>query len=141
MAKTDIPVKYQALTNEHGAAYATFEYEAYDGALYGSAKGVITINVDYVATTTAEDKTLTMDEDTVLGTVADYGFSDLDGDSLAKVVSPIRWDLWLDEDSDGTVNEAEPAIAADGEVLFADLAKWCASPEAGGDLLPIPFGT
>jgi len=80
---------------------------------------------------------VTATEDTVYTfAVADFPYTDIESDPLAKIrLQPVSaGQLWVDADADGTINNAEAPVAANDEVLTANIPqlKFLAAPEANG---------
>ena len=78
---------YTPPANANGAAFATFAFKVNDGVADSELAYTITIDVNAVNDPlTGSDKTVFMDEDTTYTFgEADFGFSDVDGDTLDHV--------------------------------------------------------
>ena len=76
------------LANANGTGYATIGFKVNDGTEYSTAANTLTINVTPVNDPpTGTNATLTTLEDASLTvSAANFGFSDVDGDALAKVM-------------------------------------------------------
>ncbi len=111
-------------SDANGAGYATFRFEVSDGKDYSVNDYAMTVDVTPVNDLpTAENKTITMDEDTsyTLG-IDDFGFSDVDaGDTLTTVrIAQIQTAgmLTLDGVDVGPNEEISRADIEAGKLIF-----------------------
>jgi hypothetical protein len=80
-------LKFVPAANANGAAYDAFQFKVHDGTAYSALSHTITVNVTPVNDApTSANRTVTTSEDTAYTfTLADFPYSDIDGDSLAKL--------------------------------------------------------
>jgi len=102
--------------NENGSPYTTFQFSVIDNAAEESASATMTINVTpQNDPPTAQSKTLYPTEDTPYTIITtDFGFSDIDGDLLAKIKVETTVSL-------GQLKNGSTVLAVGDEVLLADL--------------------
>ncbi|WKN43072.1 tandem-95 repeat protein [Tunicatimonas pelagia] len=126
IAATDLTdLTFKPATNANGTGYASFTFRVNDGTAYAASSNTMTIDVMAVNDApTATDKTLTTDEDTpVIIATTDLGYSDTEGDDLAKITIdaiPTDGTLFIDSDGDGEIGGGE-ALADNDEVTKAQL--------------------
>lgn len=103
--------------DENGIPYTSFTFTVIDDAAEESASATMTINVNpQNDPPTAQDKTLTMDEDqTLVIQTGDFSFNDIDGHAFNKVriVSTVTL---------GTLRNGAAVISNNDEVPVADIA-------------------
>ncbi|GAB0057809.1 hypothetical protein SIID45300_02141 [Candidatus Magnetaquicoccaceae bacterium FCR-1] len=102
---------YSPVANASGSGYASIGFSVSDGGL-SSVSATLAVNVTAVNDApTAENKSLTMDEDALLTLkIMDFGFGDVDGDAMASVTVTTltgAGTLWLDADGDGVLDAGE----------------------------------
>ncbi|MEM8964820.1 MAG: Ig-like domain-containing protein [Bacteroidota bacterium] len=120
---TDLTFKPAA--NANGTGYTSFTFRVNDGTAYATSSNTMTIDVTAVDDPpTASDKTLTTNEDTpVVIANTDLGYSDTEGDDLAKITIdaiPTNGTLFIDSNGDGEIGAGE-ALADNDEVTKAQL--------------------
>ena len=110
---------YTPAGNANGSGLASFEFRVNDGS--SDSRTNYTMRIDVAAVNDAPDgadSTLTLAEDTAhVFRVADFGFVDVDGDSLASVTLvtvPARGSLTL-----SGANEGDPPVAAVADQTIA----------------------
>ena len=131
IAKADIDdnkLTFTPVANANGDAYATFGFKVSDGTDDSASAYTMTVNVTPVNDTpTAANKTVTTGLDTAYAfTAADFGFSDVDGDTLASV--RIKR---LETDGDLELDGAD--VTVDQMIARADIdaGKLIFTPDAG----------
>ena len=114
--------------NANGTSYDTFQFKVHDGTAYSASSYTITVDVTPVNDApSGADHTVTTNEDTAYTfTLADFPYSDIDGDSLTKVqitALPTHGSLQL-SGVDVTLDQeiAAAAIAA-GNLKFTPAAN------------------
>jgi hypothetical protein len=121
-------LKFVPVANANGAAYDAFQFKVHDGTAYSALSHTITVNVTPVNDApTAANRTVTTSEDTAYTfTLADFPYSDIDGDSLAKLqITALETQGSLQLSGvDVTLNQdiAASAIAA-GNLKFVPVAN------------------
>jgi hypothetical protein len=80
-------LRYVPVADGNGDGYASFAVKVGDGTVFSASSATVTVNVTPVNDApTATDQTLAATEDTArVLTAADFGFADIDGDSLGRV--------------------------------------------------------
>ena len=106
-------LKFRPDTNENGSPYTTFTFSVGDASSFVASASTMTVNVTPVNDApTGGNRTVTTAEDTDFTfTTADFPFSDVDGDALARV----RIDTLP---TDGTVLLSGVAVTA-GQIITA----------------------
>jgi hypothetical protein len=107
----------------NGTSYDSFDFKVHDGTEYSATANTITFDVTAVNDApTAADQTVTIDEDTShTFTAADFGFSDVDGDSLTKIQITTL-------ESAGTLKLSGADVTAGQEILVGDLGNLVFTP-------------
>ncbi|MGE4350056.1 MAG: Ig-like domain-containing protein, partial [Candidatus Berkiella sp.] len=80
-------LQFTPAANDHGVGYASFNFSVHDGAGFSLAGATMTIDVAPVNDLPATaNQTVSTNEDTAYSfTMADFNFSDIDGDSLSQI--------------------------------------------------------
>nr|CAX83994.1 uncharacterized protein [uncultured bacterium] len=129
-------LKFLGASNGNGSPYTTYAFKVYDGTAYSSSAYTMTVNLTAVndAPTSAAGSKSGTEDTNLTFTSGDFTFTDVDsGDTLQgiKVTGiPSTGTLWVDSDSSGTVNGAESALANNGTVTTANIAKLTYKPVA-----------
>ncbi len=126
-------LKFTPVANENGTAYASYNFTVIDDASEESVQYTMTIDVNPTADPpTAQDNTLTLDEDnSIIITVADFNFSDIDGDSFTKVLIETTVSL-------GSLTDGGSPVISGQEVTYASLnaGNLVFTPDPNGNGLP-----
>lgn len=115
---------YTPFEDENGTDYASFDFHVGDGKDISENSNTMNINVTPVNDLPqAKDNLITLEEDTVhTFSISDFGYEDVDGDELEKVLITqyeTAGELLLDGETVAPLTEISAQDIADGKLTFA----------------------
>ena len=118
---------FEPVAEASGSGYDSFGFSVNDGMADSASTYTLTIDVtDVNDPPVATDNTIqAIENSTHTFSAADFTHSDVEGDPLVKVrLQPVTaGSLWIDSDLNSLLDNGEVAVAANDEVLLADIPK------------------